>query len=163
MASDHRRPSETTERIAIWLATWGHVGDLPKAPGTFGSIAALPFASALAWLGGSWLLLLAAILVFVLGLWAAERYMARMHEHDPGAIVIDEVAGQWLTLLAAPLTPSAYLLGLLLFRLFDILKPWPIGWLDRHVAGAFGVMIDDVVAALYAGLLLFLASWLMGL
>ncbi|MGI9433795.1 MAG: phosphatidylglycerophosphatase A family protein [Geminicoccaceae bacterium] len=143
--------------IARWLATWFGVGHLPKAPGTFGSIAALPLAWLLVWLGGPWLLLLASVLVFGLGLWAAGRYADQIGRKDPGSIVVDEVVGQWLTLLPAPLDPLAYGLGLIAFRLFDILKPWPIHLFDRHVTGGLGVMIDDVVAAIYAGGLLYLA------
>ena len=80
--------------------------------------------------------------------------------HDPGAIVIDEVAGQWLTLAVAPLDPLAYLLGFVLFRIADVLKPWPASWLDRRVGGGFGVMIDDVAAAVYAGgVLAILVTW----
>lgn len=154
--SDHNQAKPASSTIAKWIATWFLSGHVPKAPGTFGSIAALPFAWVLVQLGGLWLLALSAALVFVAGLWAAKRYMEDLGEHDPGAVVVDEVVGQWLTLLLAPLTPLAYILGLLAFRIFDILKPWPIGWLDQHVPGAFGVMIDDVVAALYAGALLFL-------
>ena len=110
--------------------------------------------------GGIWLLLAAAALVFALGLWAADRYMKAVGLHDPGAIVVDEVAGQWLTLAVAPLDPLAYLAGFLLFRIFDVLKPWPAGWLDRRVGGAFGVMIDDIAAAAYAGgALTVLVTW----
>ena len=98
--------------------------------------------------------------VFWLGLWAADRYMRAVGVHDPGAIVVDEVAGQWLTLAVAPLDPLAYLAGFLLFRVFDVLKPWPAGWLDRRVGGAFGVMIDDIAAAAYAGgALAVLVTW----
>ena len=155
MKGDDAKLGSVASTIARWIATWCHVGHLPKAPGTFGSIAALPFAWALVALGGPWLLFLSAVLVFLIGLWAARSYMDEVDEHDPGAVVVDEVVGQWLTLLIAPLTPLSYLLGLLAFRLFDVLKPWPIGWLDRQVPGALGVMIDDVVAALYAGVLLY--------
>ncbi len=157
------KPGSAASNLATLLATWFHIGHLPKAPGTYGSIAALPFAWVLMTLGGPWLLLLATIVVFTLGLWAAKRYMAEVGGHDPGAVVIDEVAGQWLTLLAAPLSLPAFLLGFVAFRFFDIFKPWPISWLDRHVLGAFGVMIDDVVAALYAGIVVFLAAGLLSL
>jgi len=126
-------------------------------------MAALPFAWALVWLGGAWLLFAATILIFILGCWAAQVHMDESGVHDPGSIVIDEVVGQWLTLLTAPLNPLAYVIGLLAFRVFDILKPWPIGWLDRHVRNGFGVMIDDVVAAIYAGILLSWTVWLMDL
>ncbi len=148
-------------KAALWLATWFGTGLLPGAPGTWGSLAALPFAWALTSLGGPWLLLGAAVLVFVAGLWASARYMQAVGVHDPGAVVIDEVAGQWLTLTVAPLEPLAYLLGFVLFRIADVLKPWPASWLDRRVGGAFGVMIDDVAAAIYAGAVLAIAvHWL---
>ncbi len=146
---------------AFLLATWFGAGLLPKAPGTWGSLAALPFAWALTWWGGVWLLLTATIALFGCGLWAVGRYLAASGEHDPGPIVIDEVVGQWATLLVAPLDPWAYALGFVLFRAADVIKPWPANWLDREVRGALGVMIDDVVAALYAGAaLLALGYWL---
>jgi phosphatidylglycerophosphatase A len=147
--------------LAIWLATWFGAGRLPWAPGTWGSLFALPLAWLLLALGGPWLLLIAAALVFVLGLWASDRYMKAVGLHDPGAIVIDEVAGQWLTLAIAPLDPLAFLLGFVLFRVADVLKPWPASWLDRRVGGAFGVMIDDVAAAVYAGGVLAIVIWLL--
>ena len=156
------KPDRAALRLATWLATWFGAGLLPWAPGTWASLAALPFAWGLVWLGGPWLLLAAAALVFGLGLWAAGRYMRAVGVHDPGAVVIDEIAGQWLTLCIAPLDPRAYLLGFVLFRLADVLKPWPVSWLDRRVGGGFGVMIDDVAAAVYAGLLLWAADrWLL--
>jgi phosphatidylglycerophosphatase A len=146
--------------VASWSATWFGAGLLPWAPGTWGSLAALPLAWLLMTAGGALLLLVAAVLVFALGLWASDRYMRAVGVHDPGAIVIDEVAGQWLTLAVAPLDPLAYLLGFVLFRIADVLKPWPAGWLDRRIGGALGVMIDDVAAAAYAGgLLAILVMW----
>jgi phosphatidylglycerophosphatase A len=146
--------------LASWSATWFGAGLLPWAPGTWGSLAALPLAWLLMAAGGALLLLAAAVLVFALGLWASDRYMKAVGVHDPGAIVIDEVAGQWLTLAVAPLDPLAYLLGFVLFRIADVLKPWPANWLDRRVGGAFGVMIDDVAAAAYAGGVLgILVTW----
>ena len=147
--------------LATWLATWFGAGRLPWAPGTWGSLAALPLAWLLLALGGPWLLLIAVALVFVLGLWASDRYMKAVGLHDPGAIVIDEVAGQWLTLAIAPLDPLAFLVGFVLFRIADVFKPWPASWLDRRVGGAFGVMIDDVAAAVYAGGILALVIWLL--
>jgi len=148
-------------RLATVLATGFGAGRLPWAPGTWGSLFALPLAWPLLALGGPWLLLVATALVFALGLWAADRYMKAVGLHDPGAIVIDEVAGQWLTLAVAPLDPLAFLLGFVLFRVADVLKPWPASWLDRRVGGAFGVMIDDVAAAVYAGGILALVMWLL--
>jgi phosphatidylglycerophosphatase A len=146
----------------LWVATWGGAGLLPWAPGTFASLSALPLAWLLMAAGGVWLLLAAALTVFALGIWAAERYMAAVGIHDPTAIVIDEIAGQWLTLCVVALEPLAYVAGFVLFRIFDVLKPWPVSWLDRRVGGGFGVMIDDVGAALYAGSALWLIDlWLL--
>jgi phosphatidylglycerophosphatase A len=143
------------------LATWFGAGRLPGAPGSWGSLAALPFAGALAWLGGPWLVFLAAMLLLGPGLWASARYMAACGRHDPGAVVIDEVVGQWLTLALLPLTPISYLAGFILFRIMDVAKPWPAGWIDRKVAGPWGVMLDDVVAGIYAALAaLLVLSWL---
>ena len=79
-----------------------------------------------------------------------------------GRIVIDEVAGQWLALIPLPLDPGLYLLAFLAFRLFDILKPWPVGWADRRLPGAFGIMADDLLAGLYAGGLVFGVSLMFG-
>ena len=136
--------------VLTGVVTWFGSGLIPKAPGTWGSLAALPFAWGLWSLGGAVAVGLGAVVVFLLGWAAADLYMKRTGEHDPGRIVIDEVAGQWLTLLLVPPDWLLYGLGFALFRLFDIAKPWPIGWLDRRVGGGFGVMIDDILAGLYA-------------
>ena len=141
---------------ALWLATWFGAGLLPKMPGTWGSLAALPFAWILVSLGGPWLLIAAAAAVFLAGLWASDRYMRAVQLHDPAPIVIDEVVAQWLTLAFMPLDPVIYMLGFFLFRAADVLKPWPASWIDRRVGGPWGVMADDLVAALYAWLVLWL-------
>jgi len=145
---------------AALLATWFGSGFLPVAPGTWASLIALPFAAMLVWVGGPLLVFSASAAVFAVGIWAANEYMAMTGVHDPPAIVIDEVVAQWLTLALMPIDPVVYLLGFLLFRVFDVLKPWPAGWLDRRVGGAFGVMIDDIAAAAYAGgALAVLVTW----
>jgi phosphatidylglycerophosphatase A len=146
---------------ACLLATWFGAGRLPRAPGTWASLVALPLGALLTWLGGPWLVLAVTLAVFGLGVWASERYMAAYRVHDPAAIVVDEVVGQWLTLALLPLTPIAYLAGFLLFRIADMVKPWPARWIDRTMAGGIGVMLDDVVAGIYAGALaLVLLGWL---
>ena len=133
-------------KAAAVLATWFGAGLLPKAPGTWGSLAAIPFALALTWVGGPWLLLAAASAVFFAGVWAGGRYAKERGLEDPGAVVIDEVAGQWIALIPALLDPVLVVLAFLAFRLFDILKPWPVGWLDRELKGGLGIMSDDVLA-----------------
>jgi phosphatidylglycerophosphatase A len=146
---------------AMLLATWFGAGFLPVAPGTWASLAALPCAALLVWLGGPILVLAAGLAVFVLGIWAADAYMQTVQVHDPSAIVIDEVVGQWVTLALLPLDPVMYALGFVLFRVLDVLKPWPANFIDRAVTGGFGVMLDDVVAGAYAaGALWLMLPWL---
>lgn len=148
------RPSLKAPRIL--LATWFGSGYAPKAPGTMGSLAALPVGWIIAVAGGWEGLFAAALLVTFVGVWAANGYMAESGSHDPGPVVIDEVAGQWLAMVPAAALGMAGVPGITLafglFRLFDILKPWPISWADRHVGGGFGVMLDDVLAGVAAGL-----------
>ncbi|WP_041795899.1 phosphatidylglycerophosphatase A [Pararhodospirillum photometricum] len=139
----------------IWLlTTWFGAGLSPKAPGTMGSLAALPFAWIITWATGPWGLFIAAVLITLVGIWASERHVQATGEADPGRIVIDEVAGQWFTLVPAPLDPLSYLVGFGLFRLFDITKPWPVSFFDRKLSGGLGIMLDDVAAAVYASAIL---------
>ena len=144
------------------IATCFGIGNLPRAPGTWGSLAALPIAwIVLQALGPVWLAV-AAVLVFVLGWWASEIVVRDSPDKDPGSIVIDEVAGQMLTLAAAPLAPEYFAAGFVLFRIADIWKPWPVSWADRRVAGGLGVMVDDMLTGLYAAIVLYALVMLMG-
>jgi phosphatidylglycerophosphatase A len=138
------------QRIALALATCFGIGDWPKAPGTWASLVALPFAWLIHSTFGMVGLLAAATIVFLIGWWASSIYVAWSGREDPSAVVIDEVAGQWLTLvLADPRRWWLWLVGFVAFRLFDIVKPWPVSWADRNVKGGLGVMLDDVLAGLY--------------
>jgi phosphatidylglycerophosphatase A len=132
------------------LASGFGVGLLPIAPGTWASLAALPVAWAIVCLWGVLGLSVAIGIAFALGWWAAETVAKATGIDDPGVVVIDEVAGQWLVLVAAPLDPLDYALAFLLFRIFDIWKPWPVRWADRQVKGGLGIMLDDLLAAVYA-------------
>lgn len=123
-------------------------GWLPKAPGTWGSLAALLPAAAVQYAGGPLALAIATAGVAFIGLWAIQA--CGESDADPGWIVIDEVTGQWLALLPAALDWRLYVAGFVLFRLFDIAKPWPIGWADRALPGAAGIMTDDLLAGIYA-------------
>ncbi len=97
---------------------------------------------------------------FAVGVWAS-NHIGRSGEKDSSAIVIDEVAGQWLTLAVVAVDWRYYVIGFFLFRLADIAKPWPASWADRRVPGGLGVMLDDIFAGLYAALALWLISrWL---
>lgn len=134
-------------------------GCAPKAPGTFGTLMALPFYLLLSTLPvAAYVGVL--VLAFVAGIWICERTSRALGVHDHGGIVWDEFVGLWLTLCAVPLSWQAVLAGFVLFRVFDIWKPWPIGWLDRKVSGGFGIMLDDVVAGLYAAILMQMAVYL---
>jgi len=139
----------------ILLATWFGSGYLRPAPGTWGTVAGLPFAWGILHWTGPAVLIAAALALFGAGIWAANRFDALTDGHDASEIVVDEVVGIWLTLgligLAEPLTWIAWGAGFVLFRLFDIVKPFPIRLVDRSVAGGFGVMADDLLAGLLAG------------
>jgi phosphatidylglycerophosphatase A len=149
-------------RVTALVVTWFGSGWLPWAPGTWGSLAALPFACAiLAYGGGAGTLALAALAVFALGCWTSEIAVRETHTEDPGWIVIDEVVGQWLTLLAAPFTFAGFAAAFVLFRVFDIWKPWPIRVVDRNLKGGLGVMADDVLAAIYAAAVLIVGRMLL--
>ena len=142
---------------AALVATWGGSGLLPGAPGTWGSLATLPFAWAIAtYYGPQWLLLAVAV-AFAAGLIATRRYLRNSRQKDPGNVVIDETAGQFLALAAVPADPLWYLAGFALFRAFDILKPWPVSWAARDLPGEWGVMVDDLLAGGYALVLLLAA------
>lgn len=134
---------------ACLLATWFGSGLLRPAPGTWGSLAALPFAWAIVYYGGPMALAVATVIVFAVGCWAGGVYEQAGGGKDPGMVVIDEVAGQWLVLIVAPLDLWYYLAGFLLFRLCDITKPWPANWAERRFTGGLGIMMDDIMAALY--------------
>ncbi len=158
--AEQRAGARPTDPASL-LATWFGVGFLPVAPGSWGALTALPCAALLVWLGGPVLVLAAGAALFVLGIWAAEAYMQTVQVHDPSAIVIDEVVGQWVALALLPLDPVLYALGFVLFRVLDVLKPWPANFIDRAVTGGFGVMLDDVVAGAYAAAALWLIlPWL---
>ena len=137
--------------ISTAIATLFGMGRVRLAPGTVASVVALPFGWAIAASGGRVSLLLAAILVSAIGGWASEHYVRNTGISDPSECVIDELAGQWLALAFAPLGIAAYALGFALFRALDILKPWPLSAAER-LPGGLGVMADDVLAGLLAGL-----------
>ncbi|MEQ8265661.1 MAG: phosphatidylglycerophosphatase A [Parvibaculum sp.] len=135
---------------AALIATWFGAGLIRPAPGTWGTLAAFPFAFAMSWVGGPWLLTLGAALAFGAGLWAAGHYCRAAGKDDAAEVVIDEVAAIWLVLAALPMTPIAWFAAFFLFRAFDIVKPWPISAVERRFKGGFGVMIDDMLAAIMA-------------
>jgi phosphatidylglycerophosphatase A len=141
------------DRLIMFIATGAHSGYLPKAPGTWGSLVGVGL-----WAVTSRLELLPYLGVvaalFIIGTGCAGSAEKIVDRGDPGIVVIDEIVGQLIALTMAPFHPVAALLGFGLFRFFDILKPFPINWLDKHIHGGLGIMLDDVIAGLYAFLLL---------
>jgi len=144
------------------IATVCYTGYLRPAPGTWGSLAALPLAWLIYEAGGYWLLIVLGVVLFFAGVKATEHMAAETGDHDPSCVVVDEVVGQWVALLPVVIGASnaqveitalwpGWLAAFVLFRLFDIWKPGPIGWADRKET-AVGVMLDDVFAGIFAAI-----------
>jgi phosphatidylglycerophosphatase A len=145
--------------VALFLATGCYVGRFPVAPGTLGSLMGLPIAYALAHMHWS-----AAVLV-CLGLVGTAVWVAEVAEHelackDPGCIIIDEIAGMAITLLAIPMSSGTYVAGFILFRILDICKPPPIRQIECRLAGGWGIVMDDVAAAVMANIALRIGLYL---
>ena len=152
------------DRLIILLATGGGLGYAPVASGTFGTLGALPLLPAVAAAGAIPGALLTIALVAG-AIRVSDLAEPIFGEKDSGRIVIDEIAGFLVTMLFIPLTLASVGAGFLLFRVFDVLKPWPGSYFDRQVGGGFGVVMDDVVAGVYANLILralFAFGWLLG-
>ncbi|MBL9045054.1 MAG: phosphatidylglycerophosphatase A [Myxococcales bacterium] len=148
-----------TEQLATAIATVFHLGEVAPWPGHYATLVTVPLAVLLHWLG-PWPHLVVTLLLLAVGTWAAERYSDLTGKHDHRAIVIDEVVGYLVTVWLAPWHFLSFFFGYFLFRVLDGLKPGPLRWLDRHVKGGFGVMIDDVAAGAVAALILhWLVPW----
>ena len=141
-------------KLALAFASSGGIGFIPIMPGTFGSVPGL----AVYWILIQLLPLPAVLAVIaavaLLGIWAAGQAEVRLQASDPGSVVIDETVGMMLALYALPAVPGVWIAAFFLFRFFDILKPFPIGYLEKACPGGLGIMIDDVAAGVAANLLL---------
>ena len=158
-APDNLARTVLTDPVHILAFGFG-TGLSPVAPGTVGSLVGVVFA----WLTldlGLPLQLGVAAVISLAGIWICGESARRIGVHDHGGIVWDEIAGMYITLLAAPPTVAGWVLAFVLFRAFDIAKPWPIRDLDHRLGGGVGIMLDDLAAALYALILLGLYGWLM--
>ncbi len=137
------------DRLIVALATGFYSGKIPFAPGTWGSAFALiPWYFCRTLSLAHYAMVLA--ILFVVGFLTAGSAEKIFDRPDPGSIVIDEVMGIFVTLTLAPNHPAAWILGFVLFRIFDVLKPFPVSWLDTHLHGGIGIMLDDVMAGIYA-------------
>ena len=144
--------TQLTASPANFLALGAGSGLIPVAPGTAGTLAAIPLlllmpAAPIVYLG-------VTALLFVIGVWCCGVCAKSLGVHDHGAIVWDEVVGLLVTMVAVPRSLLWIVLGFALFRFFDILKPWPINWIDARVHGGLGIMLDDVIAGVFAALVL---------
>ena len=137
----------------MFIATGCYSGYLPKAPGTWGSLVGLLLFFLLHTLSLEVYLAVVAGL-FVIGTFAAGEAEKIMDHQDPGLVVIDEIVGMLITMIAVPATPLFMILGFTLFRIFDIWKPFPVGFVDQRFHGGLGIMLDDVVAGIYSLLIL---------
>lgn len=152
-------------RLIECFATVGFIGHLPKAPGTFGTIAAVPIALLLARLGPNFYLVATTVLI-LFSIWISELHERNLGAHDSKTIVIDEVVGFLVAFTWLPMTWRSCLAAFVLFRVFDVLKPYPISVLDRRVKGGLGVVVDDLAAGLATNIILqivlYQTTWLVG-
>tara|TARA_R110001632_G_scaffold75443_2_gene171780 strand:+ start:9560 stop:10048 length:489 start_codon:yes stop_codon:yes gene_type:complete len=155
----HIRKRVSLANPVHFLALGFGSGLAPKAPGTFGTIAAIPLVCVLAYSTSLSGYLLVTLVASIVGIWLCGKTAKDMMVHDDSSIVWDEIAGLLITMIAVPLSWQTLLLGFVLFRLFDILKPWPISYLDARVHGGFGIMIDDVLAGFFALILMHLTLY----
>ena len=135
-------------RLAVFLATCGYVGYAPLAPGTFGSAAGLAIFALVRTSGSSIVELVTIVLLFAVGVWSGTEAEHHFGGVDPGPIVIDEVVGMLITLALLPVNITGAIVGFLVFRILDVVKPWPSGRFER-LHGGLGVMADDGMAAIY--------------
>lgn len=141
------------KRPAAFIAYGFGSGLSPAAPGTFGTLVAIP----IFWLIQDWSLtayLMFTVFAFVFGIWICQRTVDWLKQDDPGGVVWDEVVGYLVTMLAAPKGWVWLIVGFVLFRFFDILKPWPINIADKKLHGGFGIMFDDVIAGAMAAVVM---------
>jgi phosphatidylglycerophosphatase A len=144
--------------LTLMIATFGYVGFAPVAPGTVGSFAALALYAAVRWADSSLVEVTAIAVVFVAGVWSATNTEKILGITDPGPVVIDEVLGMLITLAGLPLGWGGIAAGFVLFRLFDVIKPYPAGRLES-APGGWGIMLDDAMAGVYAHLALRVLAW----
>ena len=135
------------------IATGFYSGNLPKAPGTWGSLVGLLLFFLLHTLSIATYLAAVAVL-FIVGSFAAGEAEKILDNNDPGVVVIDEIVGMLITMIAVPATPLLMFIGFILFRIFDIVKPFPVNFFDQHFHGGLGIMLDDAVAGIYSLIIL---------
>ena len=151
---------ELIKRPVCFIGLGFGSGLAPIAPGTFGTLAAIPIYLLMQNLSLVTYLILTSI-GFILGVWICERSAEWLDREDPGAVVWDEIVGYLITMIAAPTGWLWILTGFVLFRFFDIVKPWPISIADKEIHGGLGIMVDDVIAGIFACILIQFAYYLL--
>ena len=149
MKNNVKIPADYLKNPLHFLALGFGSGLLPKAPGTYGTLAAIPIFILLTNLSFFYYIA-ATIFITVIGIYICSYTSKALGVHDHSGIVIDEIAGYLITMIAVPAEILWIAIGFVLFRIFDILKPWPISWVDKNIHGGFGIMLDDVLAGLLA-------------
>ena len=156
--SDHEISKKVWRHPAFFVAFGFGSGLMPKAPGTWGTLAAIPLYLLLA--NTAWYFyLMATVLAFILGVYVSNIVSRELGEHDYQGIVWDEVVGYLLTMFLAPPGLIWIIVGFVLFRIFDIWKPQPIRWVDERIHGGLGIMLDDVLAAIPAWIIMQMLAW----
>ncbi len=151
----------TIKTPAQFFASGFGSGCAPVAPGTFGTLASIPIWWLLSFLSPT-PYVIAVVAIFLFGWYVSEKASQELNVHDHGGIVIDEFVGFFITMFLVPISWWTVLLGFVLFRIFDVIKPWPIKVLDRQVKGGFGIMIDDVLAGVMALISMHVILWSYG-
>ena len=144
---------ELLKRPVCFLGLGFGSGLIPKAPGTFGTLAAIPIYLLMKDLSLA-IYLTITLVAFIAGIWICQQSADWIGKDDPSAVVWDEIVGYLITMIVAPSGWQWIVLGFVLFRLFDIVKPWPISWADKSLHGGLGIMVDDVIAGIFAGIIL---------
>ena len=148
-------------KIVTLISTFGGIGNLPFAPGTWASLISVPIAWLIIEELGNTALLILSFVVFMIGIWASGQFVQHEKVADPGSCVIDEVAGQFTVLSFFINEFSMMVCASLTFRFFDIVKIWPTSWVDKNIHGGFGIMLDDIIAAAQSILVLKVAVFLL--
>ena len=141
------------EKAVLFFATGFFVGKAPFAPGTFGTVLGIPLCFLLTKIGFFRAVLFTTIFVMA-AIWASHRAQQILKQNDPACIVIDEISGLMITMLGLPLNAVSILLGFIVFRAFDIIKPFPISYLEKKISGGTGIVLDDVAAGIFSNLVL---------
>ena len=147
------RAMNLKEKAVLFFATGFFVGNVPFAPGTFGTLLGIPLCFLLSKIDFFRAVLFSAIFVMA-AIWASHRARQIIKQNDPACIVIDEISGLMITMLGLPFNAVFILLGFIVFRAFDIIKPFPIRYLEKKIPGGAGIVLDDVAAGIFSNLVL---------